>query len=123
MPVHSMPVAAAPNSESSDGIGWMRTPFPSHPDFPRLRYTERDIFQTPSDTSRLWCYLDLSEFLWLLQARALYFARVTEFDDKWEGKLPKSFSEGLIPDTVDRQLVETKDTIGRNLGTRNLGPK
>lgn len=74
-------------------------------------YTECSTFRTPPDASRLWRYLNLSEFLWLLQARALYFARVTEFDDKWEGKLSRSFIEGLVPDAVDRRLVETKNTL------------
>jgi hypothetical protein len=51
---------------------------------------------TPPDDTKLWRYLDLSRFLWLLSRKSLYFANIGEFlDDKWEGTLPKATIQGL----------------------------
>lgn len=58
-------------------------------------YSKHLSLRTPAGKARLWRYLDLSEFLWLLFARALYFACLTEFDDKWEGKLTAATVEAL----------------------------
>ena len=46
------------------------------------------MLTTPPDSTKLWRYLDLSHFLWLLSRRSLYFANVRQFDDHWEGALP-----------------------------------
>jgi hypothetical protein len=46
------------------------------------------FLSAPPNDTKVWRYLDLSHFLWLLSRRALYFASVLEFDDLWEGALP-----------------------------------
>jgi hypothetical protein len=40
--------------------------------------------------------MDLSQFLWLLSQKSLYFANLGEFlTDKWEGTIPEATIEGL----------------------------
>ncbi len=58
-------------------------------------YREHPLLQTPPDDTKLWRYTNLSQFFWLLDTRSLYFARLSEFDDKWEGILPTTSIEGL----------------------------
>jgi hypothetical protein len=59
-------------------------------------YRAHESLSTPSDDTKLWRYLDLSHFLWLLSQQALYFANVKEFaDDAWEGALPAALLESI----------------------------
>jgi hypothetical protein len=58
-------------------------------------YRVHHFLSAPPDETKLWRYLDLSQFLWLLSRRALYFAKVSEFDDLWEGVLPTGAVIGL----------------------------
>ena len=58
-------------------------------------YRQQTFLYTPPDETKLWRYVDLSHFLWLLSQRSLYFANLTEFDDHWEGALPLGSIEGL----------------------------
>jgi hypothetical protein len=44
-----------------------------------------------SDTTRLWRYMTLSRFLWMLNESKLYFSKLAEFtEDPYEGTLPKA---------------------------------
>lgn len=44
------------------------------------------FFPMPQDTSvRLWRYMNLPKFVWMLQKRALYFARADRLGDPYEG--------------------------------------
>jgi hypothetical protein len=59
-------------------------------------YQAHHLLSTPPDDTKLWRYLDLSHFLWLLSRKSLYFANLGEFlDDKWEGTLPETTIQGL----------------------------
>jgi hypothetical protein len=70
---------------------------------PTIVYAEE--FRTPPNDAKFWRYLDLSHFLWLLSQRSLYFSKLTEFEDKWEGAVPaalleryeRSFKEESLP--------------------------
>jgi hypothetical protein len=48
-------------------------------------YVAQKSLITPPDDTKLWRYLDLSQFFWLLSEQSLYFASLTEFKDRWEG--------------------------------------
>jgi hypothetical protein len=58
-------------------------------------YVTHELLSTPPDDTKLWRYLDLSQFLWLLASQSLYFANVLEFPDKWEGHLSVATIEGI----------------------------
>ena len=49
----------------------------------------REGFPQPEDASvRVWRYLDLPRFIWLLSSGALAFARVDSLEDPFEGSIP-----------------------------------
>jgi hypothetical protein len=51
---------------------------------------ESTILGCPPDTTRLWRYMTLSRFLFLVKEGKLYFSKLAEFtDDPYEGTLPK----------------------------------
>lgn len=50
-------------------------------------YSPHPIFRAPQDPStRVWHYMDLFKFLWMLDSSALYFARLDTLDDPFEGE-------------------------------------
>jgi hypothetical protein len=50
---------------------------------------ENDVdFETPHDDVGIWRYMDVARFLALLDSKSLYFARVSELGDPWEGAFP-----------------------------------
>jgi len=46
--------------------------------------------------------MNLSQFLWMLNGKALYFATLSEFDDEWEGKVTARFVESARQGGVAR---------------------
>jgi hypothetical protein len=69
-------------------------------------YRTIPLLRNAADEVKLWRYLDLSEFLWLLTARALYFSRLNQFDDKWEGKLTAGLIERIEKGGEIQQIME-----------------
>lgn len=72
-------------------------------------------FQCPPNYYTLWRYMNLSAFITLLSERSIYFARLCEFEDKWEGSLPPEYMWKLydLPSaaaTAQRQIfLETME--------------
>ena len=59
---------------------------------------------TPADSTILWRYMDLSQFLWMLSTRRLHFSSWRKFHDIYEGDVPPQWvqekmlrSEGPLP--------------------------
>jgi hypothetical protein len=52
--------------------------------------------------AKLWRYMNLSQFLWLLSERSLYFAPLADFEDKWEGTPPSQSLEAFRHEQVAR---------------------
>src|SRR5215213_4849035 len=53
-----------------------------------------ESFPQPEDASvRVWRYLDLPRFIWLLSTGALAFARVDSLEDRFEGSIPRAVYE------------------------------
>jgi hypothetical protein len=42
-------------------------------------------YEVPPQTTSLWRYMDLAKFLYLLRDKSLYFARLDQLGDSWEG--------------------------------------
>ena len=54
-------------------------------------YVEHSAFESPTDeNAQIWRYLDFTKFVDLLDRRALFFARVDELTDQFEGSLTKA---------------------------------
>jgi hypothetical protein len=56
--------------------------------------------------AKLWRYMNLSQFLWMLSERAIYFSTLAELEDKWEGALPAGFLEILLTEMVSSERFE-----------------
>lgn len=52
-------------------------------------YQEHPTFNSISDESKIWRYMDLTKFMDLLENKNLFFCRADKFEDKFEGSLPK----------------------------------
>jgi hypothetical protein len=72
-------------------------------------YEPHPEFETPPDTSKVWRYIDLAPFLYLLHSRTLYFCRVTELDDPWEAALSANLA--AILDGFGARANAMKNTI------------
>jgi len=51
-------------------------------------YKENDLFDTPSDNSKIWRYLDFTKFMDLLNTSKLFFTRLDKLGDPFEGVCP-----------------------------------
>jgi hypothetical protein len=51
-------------------------------------YKVSELFETPSDNSKIWRYLDFSKFIDMLNRQKLYFPRLDKLDDPFEGVCP-----------------------------------
>jgi hypothetical protein len=70
----------------------------------------------PDDSVALWRYLPIGRFLWMIQQRSVYFARLAEFGDPFEASLPAPLRERLSrtpANFVDRlyQLYANRSVI------------
>lgn len=52
-------------------------------------YVKHKAFDTPPDNQTIWRYLSFTKFVWLIAKESLYFARLDQYDDWWEGLLPE----------------------------------
>ncbi len=55
-------------------------------------YEQHPVFETPSRTCTIWRYMSFAKFVWLIAREALYFSRLDQHDDWWEGLIPKSWN-------------------------------
>lgn len=55
-------------------------------------YEEHSAFQTPPHSRIIWRYMSFEKFVWLIAQEKLYFARLDQHDDWWEGLIPKSWN-------------------------------
>jgi hypothetical protein len=55
----------------------------------------------PKDTNaKIWRYMTFDKFLWLLEKKKLYFARLDRFEDPFEGKIFKKTIEKYIDQRI-----------------------
>ena len=57
---------------------------------PDLDEVKKVIPQPPSEELVIWRYVDFTKFLDLLETKALFFSRVSELDDPFEGSFPSA---------------------------------
>ena len=74
---------------------------------------EHTCFPQPADsTVRVWRYLDLAKFIWLLENQKLYLSGVASLNDQHEGSKPK-----FLADYDDQQhLAITRHQLLREFG-------
>lgn len=58
-------------------------------------HTEDPEFTKPPENTRLWRFMDFTKFVHMLQSESLYFCRIDQLDDPFEG----TFTEATIRDS------------------------
>lgn len=53
-----------------------------------MPYKNHERLETPSDNVKIWRYIDLPAFLYILQENKLFFRRVDKFEDPFEATIP-----------------------------------
>lgn len=56
---------------------------------------DHPVLSVPPPDCKLWRYMDLSKFLWMLEHRSLYFCRADKFEDTHEATYPNRCVEML----------------------------
>ena len=59
------------------------------------------------DNRIIWKYMDFAKFMSLISQNALYFSRVDQFNDQWEGVPPRlylKFLEGMDKETYKTSM-------------------
>lgn len=73
--------------------------------YEKAMYKTHPLLSTPQDTEKLWRYMDLSQFIHLLDAGSLYFAKVQEFNDRWEGQIPYSMHDAIRSSPIYQSII------------------
>lgn len=53
-------------------------------------YQEHSAFETPPNSCTIWRYMSFAKFVWLIAKETLFFSRLDQHDDWWEGLIPKN---------------------------------
>lgn len=63
----------------------------------------------------IWRYMDLSKFLYLLNAKQLFFTRLDKFQDKYEGEFPQKDFE-----TINNSFIESYINTGYSISRKDF---
>lgn len=55
-------------------------------------YKKHPAFETPPRACTVWRYMSFAKFVWLIAKESLYFSRLDQHDDWWEGLLPRNWN-------------------------------
>lgn len=81
-------------------------------------YSNHPNLIEPVADATLWRYLDIAKFLHLLDTSSLFFTRLTNFSDPYEGHMTKGTLETLlkIPDKItDEERQQREKSIRQNV--------
>lgn len=81
-------------------------------------YESHSAFVEPGDGDRLWRYIDFTKFVAMLDERALYFQRITNLDDPYEGTITKPTAERMRaapPGLTDEQVAQRRKVAEYNI--------
>lgn len=82
---------------------------------------EHPCFPQPTDSSvRVWRYLNLAKFIWLLENQKLYLASVGSLNDPHEGSTPKSQAALEDQQVLAVQRYQLSREFGDDLGSKKF---
>jgi hypothetical protein len=88
-------------------------------------YKEHPSFNSISDDTKIWRFMDLAKFCDVLEKNSLFFVKPEKFRDPWEGYLPKKHFEEAsysdIPADVGKVLIKLAKETTPNLFEEILG--
>src|SRR5215211_2652922 len=72
-------------------------------------YKYYPLIKSPTDPTKIWQYMDLSEFIHLLYSKSLFFCNTRKFGDPFEGSLPEFNNiDGQKEYPTSKDLVHNK---------------
>lgn len=79
------------------------------------KISDRYVFGTdvkePSENQRIWRYMTLPSFLYLLAERRLHFSRIWELNDLFEGRISQAQVNDLALDLEDKGRIDFLPTL------------
>jgi len=84
-------------------------------------YQNHPFFEYPQNDARIWRYMDLEKFFWLLEHSALYFCRLDRLPDRFEGAWSKPTFKAITADYEDfaKRHGVTEEAVQRVLRDTN----
>ena len=77
-------------------------------------YKSYSFIKSPTDNTKIWQYMDLSEFIHLLYSKSLYFCNTRKFGDPFEGSLPEFNNiDGQKEYPISKNLLQNKKNFKR----------
>jgi hypothetical protein len=70
-------------------------------------YVEHPHFRPPEDlNTSIWRYMSFLQFVWMIATQKLFFVRVDQLEDPWEGSaIPQGWREKWDVSAVEDLLV------------------
>ena len=68
-------------------------------------YEDHPIFNTPTDNTLIWRYMDFTKFISLLETSSLFFAQGDKLGDPFEGSFPKPNIRSRFYQNIPRQVL------------------
>ena len=91
---------------------------------PQENKLDHPCFPQPTDSSvRVWRYLDLAKFIWLLENQKLYLASVDSLNDPYEGSTPKSQAALTDQQMLGVHRYQLTREFGDDLGSKKFKRK
>jgi hypothetical protein len=53
-------------------------------------YKQHPVFEAPEPQTKLWRYVDFTKYVWLLNAKAMFFSRADLLGDPFEGSYSRA---------------------------------
>lgn len=85
-------------------------------------YVEHPKAITPPDDTVIWRYMTFAQFVNILETKTLWFSRIKNFEDPWEGARTIPFLRALkerLPTLVGKEPKELLREIANRLNTAN----
>jgi len=51
----------------------------------KCKYEKHKVFETPPHSCSIWRYMSFTKFAWMIATKSLYFSRLDQLKDEWEG--------------------------------------
>ena len=88
---------------------------------PQRNKLEHPCFPQPADSSvRVWQYLDLAKFIWLIENQKLYLSGMASLTDPHEDSIPKSIAADSDQQHLAIRLYQLLREFGNDLGSKKF---
>ena len=83
-------------------------------------YKYHPLIKSPTNHTKIWQYMDLSEFIHLLYSKSLFFCNTRKFGDPFEGSLPE-FNNNIDDQkeySISKDLLHNKKKFRKTIKSK-----